>query len=66
VFRNNPRDKQEIGTSATHFNVPATYLLDFKIEGTPYIGLAEFDTFVNTITLLIIRHGVKNAELKKD
>src|SRR4051794_40559240 len=35
-----------LGTSAVNFNVPSDFILDFKIDNTPYKGISEFDALV--------------------
>ncbi len=66
VTRLNDNNQQEIAKSPIHFNVPEDYTLDFKIDGTPYVGLSEFDTLINTIQPLLKGQRVAFQDLKED
>lgn len=67
VIRLTDNVEQEIAKSPIYFNVPEEYTLDFKIDGTAYVGLSEFDTLLAAITPLLTRQqGVEIHELKED
>lgn len=61
-----PRGRTELGRSKVHFNIPKEYVLDFKIDGTPYEGLSEFETLVSTIQPLLEGQDVTFQDLKED
>src|SRR5680860_1534096 len=58
------RGSKEMGRSAVHFNATSEFTIDFKIDGTKYIGLSEFDTLVNTIQPLLEGQRLKFVDLK--
>jgi hypothetical protein len=70
ALRLTDRVQQEIARSPIHFNVPKDYVLDFKIDGTAFVGPSEFDTLIAAITPLLTRrrgqNNVKFHELKAD
>lgn len=54
-----------LGESPVNFNVPAEFVLDFKIGNTPIKGLNEFDALVQKIKLLTVPQQVDIADLQE-
>ena len=57
---------KEIGKSSIHFNVPPEFTLDFKVDGSAYTGLSEFDRLINVIEPLLERQHLKIADLQEN
>ena len=54
-----------LGESPVNFNVPAEFVLDFKIGNTPIKGLNEFDALVQKILPLTTPQKVAIADLQE-
>ena len=67
VFAQSPptvnRHFKKLGESSVHFNVTPTYKLDFKVDGTVFTGISEFDALSENITPLLQGQDVKLFEL---
>ena len=61
-----PRGRKELGRSKVHFNIPNEYVLDFKIDGSDYLGPPEFDRLVRIVEPLLVGQRVKIHQLKED
>ncbi len=60
------RIAKELGRSTVHFNVLPEFTLDFKIDGSSYIGIAEFDALINVVQPLLSSRRIKIENLKED
>lgn len=58
-------DGISLGESPVNFNVPANFVLDFKIDNTPVRELNEFDALVQKIKPLIEPQNVAIADLQE-
>ncbi len=58
-------DKVSLGESPVHFNVPADFVLDYKIDNTPIRELNEFEALVQKIKPLTASQKVDIANLQE-
>lgn len=54
---------KKLGESSVHFNVTPKYKFDFKVDGTEFTGISEFDSLSENITPLLQGQKVKSFEL---